>query len=915
MLAKTYNPQDHEDKIYKKWEKSGAFTPEIPSGISSSAKATEGLTGSQAKSVKSPFVIAMPPPNVTGKLHIGHALFVTVQDILTRYHRMRGEPTLWLPGTDHAGIATQNVVEKQLKKEGVVKRDLGREKFVERVWGWKEEYGSEITNQIKKLGASCDWSRERFTLDEGLTKAVNEAFIELYKKGLIYRGLRTVNWCPRCHSAIADDEVEYKKEKGKFYHLKYGPFVLATARPETKLGDTAVAVHPSDKRYKEMVGKKYKIKGVLGDFEIVVVADNSVDPKFGTGAVKVTPAHSLVDFEISQRHNVPLKQVIDENGRMMANTGKYAGMKTKEAREAIVADLQKMGLIEKIEENYEHNIGVCYRCGGVIEPIPSLQWFVKMKPLAEKAKEAVKSSEIKILPKRFEKVYFHWLDNIRDWCISRQLWWGHRIPVYYRNSKLKIKNEKLKVMGVAERVVPQVQKGKTKTYRIRDHEFKVGDKVYFENSATGEIFGYGILTESTKTKVKDLPLQDKAHGAVYSNLDELIEAFKFHNPDKDVTPDTDAYIYSYNFTPAEKFEKFDIDNLKLIENLKFKIENSKDNREIYVGSEPPKDGEWTQDEDVLDTWFSSGLWPFSTLGWPSSAKVTEGEPNVSTKQEIRNSKQIGNSKIENCQQLGLPYAPGMTACDYQYFFPTTVMETGYDILFFWVARMIMMSLELTGQIPFKTVYLHGLVRDEQNRKMSKSLGNVLDPLDVSAKYGTDAVRMSLVVGTTAGNDSKTGESKIKGYRNFSNKIWNIARFVLTNLEESKFKSQMSNKVSNVELSKQDEGDLKRLDEIVEKTTKYLDNFQFSRAGELLYDYTWHEFADKIIEEAKKRLNGDDEQDKVVALFKLNKILLTVLKLLHPFMPFVSEAIWQNINEKLRGEQDLINAPWPANYGK
>jgi len=700
-LPKAYDPKAHEEEIYKLWESSGAFTPKIDPK-------------------KKPFVIMMPPPNITGKLHIGHAMFVTLEDILTRYHRMKGEPSLWLPGTDHAGIATQNVVEKELKKEGKSKQDLGREKFVEKIWEWKKQFGGEITRQIRSLGASCDWSRERFTLDEGLSKAVNEAFKRLYDKDLIYQGLRTVNWCPRCQSAISDDEVEYKKEKGKFYHMKYGPFVLATARPETKLGDTAVAVHPSDKRYKDMVDKKYKIPGVLGEFEIVVVADNAVDPKFGTGAVKVTPAHSLVDFEIAQRHNVPLKQVIDENGRMMKNTGKYAGMTTKEAREAIVEDMQKMGLIEKIEQNYEHNVGVCYRCGGVIEPIPSKQWFVKMKPLAEKAKEAVKSGQIKILPKRFEKVYFHWLDNIRDWCISRQLWWGHRIPVWYK----------------------------------------------------GE--------------------------------------------------------------------------------------------EIRVGSDAPGSEGWKQDEDVLDTWFSSALWPFSTLGWPEETD------------------------------------------DLKYFYPTTILETGYDILFFWVARMIMMGLELTEKPPFETVFLHGLVRDEHNRKMSKSLGNVLDPLEVSDKYGTDAVRMSLVVGATAGNDLAVGESKIKGYRNFSNKIWNVARFILTNLasEKGKVKSE------KYQYADQDKKDLEQLEEITKKVTNHLDNLQFSHAGETLYNYIWHEFADIIIEQSKDRLKGDDEKDKAAAQTKLLTILTASLKMLHPFVPYVTESIWQQIPEGERDSKMLISAKWP-----
>jgi len=706
-LDKAYSPKESEKDIYSLWEKSGAFE----------AKIVEG---------KKPFTIMMPPPNVTGKLHIGHAMFITLEDILTRYHRMQGQPTLWLPGTDHAGIATQNVVEKSLKKEGKSRHDLGREEFIKRVWEWKNEYGGEITHQLRAMGASCDWSRERFTLDEGMSAAVNEAFVRFYEKGLIYQGLRTVNWCPRCHTAIADDEVEYKHEVGKFYHLKYGPFVLATARPETKLGDTAVAVHPGDKRYKDMVGKKYMIPGVLGEFEIIVVEDNAVDPKFGTGAVKVTPAHSLVDFEIAQRHDIALKQVIDENGRMMEDTGKYAGMKTLEAREAIVEDMQKMGLIDHIEENYEHNIATCYRCGGRIEPIPSKQWFVKMKPLAEKAKKAVKSGEVKITPKRFEKVYFHWMDNIRDWCISRQLWWGHRIPVWYK----------------------------------------------------GE--------------------------------------------------------------------------------------------EIYVGTKAPEGDGWKQEDDVLDTWFSSGLWPFSTLGWPNETE------------------------------------------DYKYFYPTTVMETGYDILFFWVARMIMMGLELTGKTPFETVYLHGLVRDEKNRKMSKSLGNVLDPLEVADKFGTDAVRISLVVGATAGNDIALGESKVKGYRNFSNKIWNISRFILMNVENSKIKTQKSIlQLQTEKFSEQDKKDLARLNEVIEKTTKHLDSLQFSHAGELLYEFVWHEFADIMIEEAKPRLLSDLDEDCAAARAKLVLILISSLKMLHPFVPFVTETIWQKLPIELKDSENIISASWPT----
>ena len=665
---------------------------------------------------------------------------------MTRYHRMRGEPTLWLPGTDHAGIATQNVVEKALKKEGKTKRDLGREKFVERVWEWKEEYGDEITRQLRRMGASCDWSRERFTLDEGLSEAVNVAFKQLYDKGLIYRGKYIVNWCPRCHSAIADDEVEHKTQTAKLYFFKYDkdfPITIATTRPETKLGDVAVAVNPSDKRYKEFIGKTYKINLDGTKLNIKIIAERSIDQKFGTGALGVTPAHSFVDWQMAQTNDLPIIQVIDENARTTKEAGKYEGLKVKEAREKLVEYLRDAGLMEK-ELDYENNLSVCYRCGASIEPIPSKQWFVKMKPLAERARKAVKDGEIKIVPKRFEKVYFHWLDNIRDWCISRQLWWGHRIPVWYKQ---------------------------------------------------------------------------------------------------------DA-------------------------NLKFKIENC----EIHVGENPPEPTGWSRDEDVLDTWFSSALWPFSTLGWPND--------NL-------------KFKIENCK-----------ISDFDYFYPTTVMETSYDILFFWVARMIMMGLELTGEAPFKTVYLHGLVRDEQNRKLSKSLGNGIDPIEVSDKFGTDAVRMSLVVGTSAGADSKIGESKIKGYRNFSNKIWNIARFILINLESSKIQDTRNKQNSNFNFSDADKKDLARLEEVVKLVTKALDNFQFSRAGEILYDYTWHEFADKIIEESKERLAGENEKDRNVCLAKLLSILTALLKMLHPFVPFVTETVWQNFPEEIRDSKMLISAKWP-----
>lgn len=732
-IQKAYNPAEFEDKIYQNWEKSGYFRPEYRTEANGKTFSYDEKTDGK------PFVIMMPPPNVTGKLHVGHSLVTTLQDIMTRYHRLLGEPALWLPGMDHAGIATQAVVDKQLKKEGINRHELGREKFLERAWQWKEEYGGIILKQTRKMGASCDWSRERFTLDEGLNKAVNTAFVRMYDRGLIYRGERVVNWCPKCHSAIADDEVEYKEQKSKLYWIKYGPFVLATTRPETKLGDTAVAVNAKDKRYKDMIGKTYTIKGVLGDFDIVVVADNAVDPEFGSGAVKVTPAHSLVDYEIAQRNNLPLKQIIDENGRMMAKTGKYAGMTTSQAREAIVADMEKMGLIDHVDDTYENKIGVCYRCGGTIEPIPSLQWFVKMKPLAEKATKAVKDGHIEIIPSQFEKVYFHWMDNIRDWCISRQLWWGHRLPVWYKK----------------------------------------------------------------------------------------------------------------NGKPED----------------------------IYVGVEPPKDIEnWVQDEDVLDTWFSSGLWTFSTLGWPEKTK------------------------------------------DLAYFHPTTILETAADILFFWVARMIMLSLELTGEIPFKTVYLNGLVRDEHNRKMSKSLGNALDPLDVIEKYGTDALRMALVVGTTAGQDMALGEAKIKGYRNFSNKVWNASRFAILRVSGGDlqtgeigaesvgdWQSVLDYKIDQAD--KDDKWIWDKHQETIKSVTKQLGKFRFSQAGEELYEYFWHEFCDKYIEQAKEQLN--DGKKKEATKLTLVRILAESLILLHPFAPFVTEAAWQELRKYCQGmPESIMIATWP-----
>jgi len=713
VFNKNWQHSEIESELYKNWEASGYFKPE---------QNPEGK----------PFVIAIPPPNVTGKLHIGHAYGTTLQDLMIRYHRLLGDASLYIPGMDHAGIATQTVVDKKLRKEGINKNELGREKFVEEVWKWKEEYGGKILEQLRAIGASCDWDRERFTLDEGLSSAVREAFVHLYKKDLIYRGEYIVNWCPKCGTAIADDEVEHETQKAKLYYFKYDknfPITIATTRPETKFGDTAVAVNPGDERYKEFIDKEFEIDLDGVKRTIKVIADRAVDKDFGTGAVGVTPSHSMIDWKMAEDHGLPKVKVINEYGKMTAEAGEYEGLKVLEAREKLVEYLESADLLEK-ETDIENNLSICYRCSSAIEPLPSLQWFVKMKPLAEKAKEAVKSGEIEIVPKRFEKVYFHWLDNIRDWCISRQLWWGHQIPVWYK----------------------------------------------------GE--------------------------------------------------------------------------------------------EVYCGLTPPDGDGWEQDSDVLDTWFSSGLWPFSTLGWPQETS------------------------------------------DYKTFYPTTVMETGYDIIFFWVARMIMMGLELTGKIPFKTVYLHGLVRDEQNRKMSKSLGNVLDPLDLIAKYGTDALRMALIVGSTPGQDIAVGESKIKGYRNFTNKIWNASRFVSLRVTDGDLQSGElgSAKIADLIIDEKlltsaDKKILGRHEEIKKTVTAHINKFQFSLAGEELYEYFWHEFCDEYIEASKAQLDDKKTSDNTKKV--LIKILSESLVLMHPYVPFVTDAVWQELREFVPGLADSIMiSSWP-----
>lgn len=707
-LPKLYQASACEDKIYEKWEKSGFFNPD------------NLILDEEAEN----YTIILPPPNITAKLHLGHASMIAIEDLLIRYKRMQGYRTLWLPGTDHAAIATQNVVEKKiLEEQGKSRHDLGREKFLEEVWSFLRLTQSEILNQIKKMGASLDWSRLAFTLDDKRQKAVKQMFCDMYHEGVIYKGERLVNWCPRCHSTLADDELEYTEKKTKLYWLKYGPFVLATTRPETKLGDTAVAVHPDDKRYQKYVGKKLEIEGVLGKFTVKVVADRAVDMNFGSGAIKVTPAHSFVDDEIAKRHNLDSKKIIDEDGKMMANCGKYAGLSTAKARHEIVIDMEKMGLIDHIDEDYENSVAHCYRCDSVIEPLPSKQWFIAVdkkiarlgnKSLKDKAIEASLNNEIEFIPSRFKKRYLDWMENLHDWCISRQIWFGHSIPVWYR----------------------------------------------------GE--------------------------------------------------------------------------------------------ELYCGMEDPKGEGWVSDPDTLDTWFSSGMWTFSTLGWP------------------------GN------------FRDGVKIGDLAKFHPTQVMETGYEIITLWVSRMVMMSYFALGEKPFNTVYLHGMILDKAGKKMSKTKGNGIDPLLVSKEYGADAVRLALLMGSTPGNDVRFSEEKLESKRNFINKLWNISRFIIDYSGES-----LKKNIDLSDLELKSEADKWIIDSLIQSTLevgKNLDEHNFSLAADTLTDFTWNKLADWYLEVAKIEKGKEDI---------LAYILKTILKLWHPFVPFVSESIWENFNDNL-----LMVAPWP-----
>ena len=694
-MAKTYNPSEFETEIYQEWEKNGCFKAKVDSN-------------------KLPFTIVIPPPNITGQLHMGHALDETLQDTLIRFKRMQGYSALWLPGTDHASIATEVKIVEQMAKEGLTKKDVGREGFLERAWAWKEKYGGRIIEQLKTLGSSCDWSRLAFTMDEKCSKAVKEVFVNLYEKGLIYRGDRIINWCPDCKTALSDAEVEYVEEDSNLWHIKYpikgedGYVVVATSRPETMLGDTAVAVNPKDKRYEGMEGKKLVLPII--NKEIPIVYDEYVELEFGTGAVKITPAHDPNDFEVGLRHGLEVIKVIADDGKMNEFAGKYCGMDSLECRKQIVEELKSLGLLEKIEPLH-HNVGHCYRCNHTVEPIVSKQWFVKMEPLAKPAIDVVRKKSVRFVPDRFSKIYFNWMENVKDWCISRQLWWGHRIPAYYCQDcgEMMISKEDVKV-----------------------------------------------CTKCGSSNIK-------------------------------------------------------------------------------------------QDEDVLDTWFSSALWPFSTLGYPEKTE------------------------------------------DLSYFYPTDVLVTGYDIIFFWVARMIFSGLEHMKRIPFKDVLIHGLVRDSQGRKMSKSLGNGIDPTEIIAKYGADTLRFSLINGVAAGSDMRFSDEKIEGARNFMNKIWNASRFVLLNCEDKKITD-----IKSCKLSMADKWIITKLNKIIRDVTVNMEKYEMGVALANLYDFVWNDFCDWYIELTKPVLYGEDEKKCNDTVSVLVFVLTNILKLLHPFIPFMTEKIYKSI---------------------
>lgn len=797
----------------------------------------------------SPFTVIMPPPNASAAMHIGNAVGVILQDIMIRYKRMRGFKTLWLPGTDHAGFETQVVFDKKLEKEGRSRFQIPRDQLYQEMFAFTQENKKLVQGQLRKLGASCDWSREKFTLDPDIVAKTQEAFVDFYKKGLVYRGERIINWCVKHQTALADLETSYIEKKDPLYYFQYGPFVITTARPETKFGDKYVVMHPKDKRYAAYKdGQKIDLEWINGPITATIIKDEAIDMSFGTGAMTITPWHDAVDFEIAERRKLAKEQIIDRFGRLLPIAGEFAGMKIAEARPLIAEKLKSKGLLVSTEQEYDHKVAVCYKCNHPIEPQILPQWFLKMKPLAQKAIEAVEKGKIAFVPPRFKKVYFHWLRNIRDWNLSQQITWGIRIPAWF----CIIKTAPDKKMGFHESVVPQVFDGKTSTWRLRDHGFKIGDTVAFENSQARELFGFGAITNIFQTTVADIDLKDKKHYKTCRTRQELISAFKRHNPQKEVTEKTPVFVYEYSF---RKITAKDGGCGRIIASTE-KSDFCANCRSI----------ELIQDPDVFTTWFSSGQWPFLTLGYPDSK-------------------------------------------DYKTFYPTSVMETGWDILFFWVARMIMLGIARTGKIPFKTVYLHGLVRDKDRQKMSKSKGNVIDPLGVAEQYGADALRMALVVGNLPGNDAVISEEKIRGYRNFANKIWNATRFLLMHADDAP-------DMKKVNYNAKDKAMLTKLKKLTTDTTRDLDAFKFHHAADRLYHFFWHYYADKVIEEMKPRLEmPDGTAEKETAKALLLEFHTTLITLLHPFMPFITEEIWRhlpkdNAKRKVQKEKLLIVEKWP-----
>jgi len=860
VIPPRYDIKEVEERIYKLWEKSGFFNPD------------------NLKLPKSapPFSVVLPPPNVTGELHMGHAAMLAVEDIMVRYARMKGMRTLWLPGTDHAAIATQSKVEKDIyKKEGKSRHDLGREEFLRRVEEFASKSHDYIVHQIKRMGASLDWSREAFTLDSERGEAVVEAFKRMYERGLIYRGERIVNWDPKMQTTVSDDEIEWIEEQSPFYYLKYGPFEIGTARPETKFGDKYVVVHPDDKRYKKYKhGEKLEVDWMNGKITATVIKDKAVDMKFGTGAMTITPSHDNADFEIAERHKLDREQIIDTYGKLLPIAGEFAGMKIKEARGKIVEKSKQMGLLTRVDENYTHRVAISSRGAGVIEPQVMRQWFVSVGSkfevrgsklrgikngqkysLKDLMRQAVKSGEIRISPTRFKKIYFHWIDNLRDWCISRQIWYGHRVPVWYlKNSKVKSQNAKLwslKIYG--EDIFRAIENG-TKKIEIRAGRPR-GEGKYWGDFKPGDIIEFSLADEKNDEIIRSVKPIQKIVKRV-SHFEAIEEMLKTYEASDNYPGRSEEEVKDWWRTRPvlwERIQKHGIWAIELIDKLQ---------EEIYVGVNSPKGQGWEQDPDTLDTWFSSGLWTFSTLGWPA---------------------QLLQSKTK----AGKPFADFKKAGDLATFHPTSILETGYDIIFFWVARMILMSTYLMGEVPFKKVYLHGLVRDMQGRKMSKTLGNGIDPLEMADKYGADAARLSLIIGAGPGNDMKLSEDKIRGYRNFATKIWNAARFVMMS-KKSEFEK------AKVTLSPADKKDLAQLKKIKTEVTKHLEKYEFHLAGEKLYHYFWHEFADEIIESSKPRLSSKNQKDAAAAYSKLETILKESLKMLHPFIPFVTEEIWQKL---------------------